>query len=262
MSQYLNNQEKRWLKYYIGDVSGSDGFWSEPKAYLVLNSLFYDGIGTEKSRIAEGKFLNPAILDDVDRLLDFYDNMFSAFGKCHTDRDIITYRVERYSDFLPIWNTNHTVSFTSTSADGFLDRYRDRKEITLIKFFIPESISCINVAEVLDFYAKPDEAEILLPPFMYLDLIQTVPTEKEMKITDSDGKSPENACIAVCNRWNNVDIKERTENLSPDGAKAGQRVYNALNNGKIPVAEDISIYTEWKRDFRRIYRRTYKNCCT
>lgn len=262
MSQYLNNQEKRWLKYYIGDVSGSDGFWSEPKAYLVLNSLFYDGIGTEKSRTAEGKFLNPAILDDVDRLLDFYDNMFSAFGKCHTDRDIITYRVERYNDFLPIWDTNHTVSFTSTSADGFLDRYRDRKEITLIKFFIPESISCINVAEVLDFYAKPDEAEILLPPFMYLDLIQTVPTEKEMKITDSEGKSPENACIAVCNRWNNVDIKERMENLSPDGAKAGQRVYNALNNGKIPVAEDISIYTEWKRDFRRIYRRTYKNCCT
>lgn len=260
MNQYLNNQEKRWLKYYIGDVSGSDDFWNEPKAYLVLNSLFYDGIGTEKARTSEGKFLNPEILDDVDRLLDFYDNMFSAFGKCHAEKDIITYRVERYNDFLPIWNTNHTVSFTSTSTSGFLDAYRDRKEITLIKFFIPESISCINVAEALDFYAKPDEAEILLPPFMYLDLIQTVPTEKEMKITDSDGKSPENSCIAVCNCWN--DVKERTESLSPDGAKAGQRVYNALNNGKIPVSEDISIYTEWKREFRRIYKRTYKNCCT
>lgn len=260
MSQYLNNQEKRWLKYYIGDVSGSDRFWSEPKAYLVLNSLFYDGIGTEKARTAEGKFLNPTVLDDVDRLLDFYDNMFSAFLKCHTDRDIITYRVERYNDFLPMWDTDHTVSFTSTSADGFLDRYRDRKEITLIKFFIPESISCINVAEALDFYAKPDEAEILLPPFMYLDLIQTVPTEKEMKITDSDGKSPENACIAVCNCWD--EIRERTESLSPDGAEAGQRVYEALNNGRIPVAEDIKIYTEWKKDFRRIYRRTYKDYCT
>lgn len=260
MSQYLNNQEKRWLKYYIGDVSGNDGFWSEPKAYLVLNSLFYDGIGTEKARTAEGKFLNPAVLDDVDRLLDFYDNMFSAFLKCHADSDIITYRVERYNDFLPIWDTDHTVSFTSTSADGFLDRYRDRKEITLIKFFIPESISCINVAEALDFYVKPDEAEILLPPFMYLDLIQTVPTEKEMKITDSDGKSPENTCIAVCNCWD--EIKERTESLSPDGAEAGQRVYEALNNGIIPVAEDVKIYTEWKRDFRRIYRRTYKDYCT
>lgn len=262
MNQYLNKQEKRWLKYYIGDVSGSDVFWSEPKAYLVLNSLFYDGTETEKARTAEGKSLNPAILNDVDRLLDFYDNMFSAFRKCHAGRDIITYRVERYNDFLPIWNTNHTVSFTSTSSGGFLDRYRDRKEITLMKFVIPESISCISVAEVLEFYAKPDEEEILLPPFMYLDLIQTVPTEKEMKITDSDGKSPENSCIAVCNCWNDIDIKERTENLSPEGAKAGQRVYDSLNNNRIPLAEDVEIYTEWKRDFRKIYRRTYKDCCT
>ncbi len=260
MNQCLNNREKLWLKYYIGDVSGNDGFWSEPKAYLVLNSLFYDGIETEISRTKEGKFLNPAILDDVDRLLDFYDNMFSAFYKCRAERDIITYRVERYHDFLPIWNTNHTVSFTSTSAGGFLDRYRDRKEITLIKFFIPESVSCINIAEVLDFYAKPDEAEILLPPFMYLDLTQTVPTEKEMQITDSAGKSPEDSCIAICNCWN--DVKERTGSLSADGAKAGQRVYEALNNGRIPVAEDVKIYTEWKRDFRKIYKRTYKDYCT
>lgn len=255
MSQCLNNQEKRWLRYYIGDVSGSDAFWSEPKAYLVLNSLFYDGIETEKSRTAEGKFLNLAVLDDVDRLLDFYDNMFSAFGKCHADRDIITYRVERYSDFLPIWNTEHTVSFTSTSTSGFLDAYRDRKGITLMKFVIYESISCINVAEALDFYAKPDEAEILLPPFMYLDISETALTERELSIIDSDGKSPKTACTAVCS---SVEIKERTEKLSAEGAEAGQRVYNALNNGNVPVAEDVAVYTEWKRNFKRIY----KNCCT
>lgn len=254
MNQYLNSSEKHCLKYYIGDVSGNNSFWSEPKAYLVLNSLFYDGIETEKARTAEGKFLNPIILDDINRLLDFYDNMFSAFKKCRAERDVITYRVERYSDFLPIFNKNHTVSFTSTSTDGFLDNYRDRKEITLIKFFIPESVSCINIAEVLDFYAKPDEAEILLPPFMHLEIIQTVPTEKEMKITDSDGKSPKNACIAVCSYRNDSDIKERSESLSTDGSKAGQRVYDALNNGKIPVAEDVNIYTEWKREFRRIYK--------
>ncbi|MDE6538828.1 MAG: hypothetical protein K2K66_01435, partial [Ruminococcus sp.] len=118
------------MKYYIGDVSGNDGFWSEPKAYLVLNSLLYDGIETEISRTKEGKFLNPAVLDDVDRLLDFYDNMFSAFRKCHAESDMITYRVERYSDFLPIINKKYTVSFTSTSTGGFLDTYRDRKGIT------------------------------------------------------------------------------------------------------------------------------------
>ena len=255
MSQYLNSQEKRWLKYYIGDVSGNDGFWSEPKAYLVLNSLFYDGIETEISRTKEGKFLNPAILDDVDRLLDFYDNMFSAFRKCHTESNIITYRVERYSDFMPIRKINRTISFTSTSMGGFLDAYRDRKGITLIKFSISENVPCIDVAKALDFYAKSDEKEVLLPPFMKLDLTEITLTEKELSITDSDGKSPVNSYKAVCSP---VNIKERTGNISRDGAEAGQRIYNALNNSILPAENDIETYTQWKKNLHAIY----KNCCT
>lgn len=255
MNQYLNNQEKLWLKYYTGDVSGADPFWSEPKAYLVLNSLLYDGLETEISRTREGKFLNPAILDDVDRLLDFYDNMFSAFRKCRSDGDIKTYRVERYSDFIPILKTNHTVSFTSTSTGGFLDAYRDRKGITLIKFIIPENVSCINVAEALDFYAKSEEQEVLLPPFMRLEIAETELSETELKITDSDGKSPVNSYKAVCRPY---DIKERTGNISNDGAYAGQRIYNALNNGENPEKSDIETYTQWKKNLHAIY----KNCCT
>ncbi|MDE6833163.1 MAG: hypothetical protein K2J39_02785 [Ruminococcus sp.] len=255
MNQYLNNQEKLWLRYYIGDVSGTDPFWSEPKAYLVLNSLLYDSIETEISRTKEGKFLNPAILDDVDRLLDFYDNMFSAFRKCHTENGIITYRVERYADFMPILNGKHTVSFTSTSTGGFLDAYRDRKGITLVKFSIPENVSCIDVAEVLDFYAKPEEKEVLLPPFISLSLTEIPMTENELSITDSDGKSPVNSYNAVCSALN---TRERTGNISHDGAGAGRRIYKALNNGLTPKENDIEIYTYWKRNLQAIY----KNCCT
>ncbi|MDE6427244.1 MAG: hypothetical protein K2K89_14070 [Ruminococcus sp.] len=255
MNQCLNNREKLWLKYYIADVSGNDPFWSEPKAYLVLNSLFYDSIETEISRTKEGKFLNPAILDDVDRLLDFYDNMFSAFRKCHADGNITTYRVERYNDFQPIRKINRTISFTSTSTGGFLDAYRDRKGITLIKFSIPENVPCIDVAEALDFYAKPEEKEVLLPPFMKLDLTKITLTEKELSITDSDGKSPVNSYKAVCSP---VNTKERIGNISRDGAEAGQRIYNALNNGLNPSESDIETYTQWKRNLQAIYN----NCCT
>ena len=51
----LNGREKAALRYYIGDVSGNDEFWSDPKAYTVLNSLFFAGTATERSRAAEGK---------------------------------------------------------------------------------------------------------------------------------------------------------------------------------------------------------------
>ena len=149
-----------------------------------------------------------------------------------------------------------SISFTSTSIGGFLDAYRDRKGITLIKFSIPENVSCIDVAEVLDFYAKPDEKEVLLPPFMRLNLTEIPLTTAELSITDSDGKSPVNSYIAVCSP---IDIKERTGNISDNtGAGAGQRIYNALNNGLIPDKHDVETYTNWKRNLQAIY----KNCCT
>lgn len=250
MNQYLNNEEKSVLKYYTGDVSGNNTFWSEPKAYLVLNSLFYDGIYTEKARVSEGKFLNPVILSDVDRLLYFYDNIFSAFGKCRAENNIVTYRVERFSDYTSIKRSEKTVSFTSTSTAGFLKEYRDRKGIALMKFSIPVGTSCISMAEVLDFYTKSEEAEILLPPFMNLNITEVPVIDSEKSITDADGNPPVVSCIAECGKF---CISERKENISDGGAKAGQRIYTALNNGENPSDEDIKLYCEWKSLFRELY---------
>lgn len=250
MNQYLNNEEKSVLKYYTGDVSGDNPFWSEPKAYLVLNSLFYDGIYTEKARVSEGKFLNPVILSDVDRLLYFYDNIFSAFGKCRAENNIVTYRVERFSDYTSIKRSEKTVSFTSTSTAGFLKEYRDRKGIALMKFGIPAGTSCISMAEVLDVYTKSEEAEILLPPFMNLNITEVPVIDSEKSITDADGNPPVVACIAECGKFR---ISGRKENISDEGAKAGQRIYTALNNGENPSDEDIKLYCEWKSLFRELY---------
>lgn len=250
MNQCLNNEEKSALKYYTGDVSGDNHFWSEPKAYLVLNSLFYDDIYTEKARVSEGKFLNPVILSDVDRLLYLYDNIFSAFRKCRAENNIVTYRVERFSDYTFIKQSEKTVSFTSTSTAGFLKEYRDRKGIALMKFGIPVGTSCISMAEVLDVYTKSEEAEILLPPFMNLNITEIPVIDSEKSITDADGKPPVVSCIAKCGKF---CISERKENISDDGAKAGQRIYTALNSGENPSEEDIKLYCEWKSLFRELY---------
>ncbi|HOR21450.1 MAG TPA: hypothetical protein PLY43_01865, partial [Ruminococcus sp.] len=75
----LTSDQLRAVRYYIGDVSGNDPFWSQPKAYLVLNSLLFPGIETEKARAAEGKLLDPELLSDTGRLLKVYRELFSAF---------------------------------------------------------------------------------------------------------------------------------------------------------------------------------------
>ena len=243
----FTENEIRAVKYYMGDVSGSDPFWSEPKAYLVVNSLFYPDISTETARACEGKYLNPEILSNTERLLGFCKDLFSVFNKCSAENDIVSYRVERFSDYLICRDRQSTVSFTSTSVSGFLDTYRDRTGIALMKFRITAGMPCIQMSRVLSDYAKSDEAEVLLPPFVKLEITESEVPEKYVHITDSEGKAPKIYCNAETGRI--VHSTANWKELHENGRKAGQRVLNVLNDGKVPENEDIQQYCIWKSAF-------------
>lgn len=240
----LTSSEKKALRFYIGDVSGDHPFYSDPKAYIMLNSLFFPGIVSESARAAEGKKLNPHILADLPRLMDFFSVLLSAFRK-ETVRDKITvYRVERLSDYLLCHERGATVSLTSTSKAGFLNNYRDRHGIVLMRFTLTPGVPCINVSETLDYYAKPEEAEILLPPFLETELTEIELTPDEMNITDSLNEPPQKSVIALPKGIS--DAYPETHELSTEGAAAGQRVCLALNSEESPRPEDIQLYSQWK----------------
>lgn len=199
----LNEREKKALEFYIGTVSGNDPFWSDPKAYVVINALFFPDAMAERARAAEGKYLNPEIISNPDRLSSFFADMFSVFEKCRAEKDYTVYRVERYCDYCIMRERSATVSFTSTSTAGFLSEYRDRKGIVLMKFDIPKGTNCIDMAEVLDAYGKADEEEILLPPDMKLEITECEVSEEEMAVTDSDNKPPVLSCtVRIAENWN------------------------------------------------------------
>lgn len=244
----LTSNEKNALRYYIGDVSGNDEFYGDPKAYVTLNSLFFPNIHTEKARTDEGKFVNTAIIADISRLMGFFELLFSAFSKASLDKITETYRVERMTDFLLCRRNSATLSMTSTSTAGFLNYYRDRRGIALLKFELPVGTNCINIANALDNYSKPEEAEILLPPFMRIDITEKPLSESELKITDIDGMPPKISCnilpvgITPCN--------EKIPELPHGGELAGQKVYAALNSHMNPNENDIALYSEWKRTLR------------
>lgn len=243
----LNKNEEQSLKFYIGDVSGNDPFYGDPKAYVTLNSLFFPDIVSESARAAEGKRLNPAIVSDIPRLLNFFDGLFSAFGKARLKKEYTVFRVERAVDFELCRALKKTISMTSTSTAGFLDSYRDRKGIALMRFRLPVSCRCINVAETLDFYAKPDEAEILISPFMGLDITEVSMSDKEKKITDRDGDPP---VISVFADLKSLSENEICDSDSLSACTAGIKVFQALNSGKIPNVDDVREYSEWKNNFR------------
>lgn len=246
----MTDKQLRAIRFYIGDVSGRDPFWGDPKAYLVLNSLLYSGVSTECARASEGKRLNPHILDDTGRLLEVYGELFSAFRECRAERDMVTFRVERWSDFLISRKAGRTVSLTSTSTAGFLSDYRDRKGIALMKFRIKKGSPCLDMARVLPEYAKSQEAEVLLPPGMRLEFQEMPLSPEELLITDCDGAPPvgcfEISCGEVC--LPALDGKE----LPQEGADAGKRLYSAICGGGKPSPEDAAAYSDWKKALHRV----------
>lgn len=240
----LTSAEKKALRFYIGDVSGNDPFYGDPKAYIMLNALFFPGIASESARTAEGKRLNPHILANTPRLLDFFETLLPAFRKETVSENITVFRVERLSDYLLCRERGMTVSLTSTSKTGFLKSYRDRRGIILMRFTLTPGTPCIDASYALEHYAKPEEAEILLPPFLEMALTETELSPDEIDITDSLNEPPRKSVIALPRKIS--DPCPEVRDLSDEGAAAGQRVCMALNAGKIPLPEDVKLYSQWK----------------
>ena len=245
----MNEEQLKAIRYYEGDVSGDDPFWSDPKAYVTLNSLFFEGIEAERRRAREKKYLNPEILSDPVRLFTLLNDLLSAFTASGKERT--TYRVERYDDYLEMKEKGKTVSFTSTSLDGFLKEYSDRIGITLMVFHIPAEAPVLAFGEVLkEGYLKAQENEILLPPGLSLELREIPLNEEDLEIRDALGKPPIVKCEAYLKEKDtcrNSDLSSPVCDLK--GPQSGMRVYESLNEGKEPDAEDVEIYKEWKKAF-------------
>ena len=238
------------VRYYQGDVSGNDPFWGDPKAYCTLNSLFFPGITNEMARSAEGKRLNPAFLEDVDRLVGMCGDLLGAFCEAGAMQEMLTFRVERLSDYLLCREMGRTISLTSTSKHGFLKEYRDKKGLALLRFRIPAGTPCIDMADMLEYYAKAQEAEVLLPPYLMLEYQELPLTDEERRITDADGNPPAVSCLVTVH-----GIRAVSENggmLTEEGAAAGCRVYEALNRREIPDGNDVELYCSWKCAFQKI----------
>ena len=244
----LTKEQLKAVRYYEGDVQGDDPFWGDPKAYVTLNSLFYDGIGTERRRAKEGKYLNPSIIEDQERLIGLLQNLLAAFRCADLTRERKTYRVERYADYLEMKQAGSTVSFTSTSSGGFLKAYGDRIGIALMEFTIPKNIPCLPFAAVLgEGYLKEEEQEILLPPGLSAEFTEVPVSEEEKEIKDAAGNEPLLKCLV---RPGIPRTIQGSSEIDSRGPSAGRLVYEALNAGEEPDVEAVQVYSSWKKQIR------------
>lgn len=237
----LIQEQLRAVKWYIGEVTGNDLFWGDPKAYVTLNSLFFPGIRTEQMRASEGKPLNPELLADGERLVAVLQALLSAFSPL--TEPLETFRVERYADFAIYRKRGALCSFTSTSTAGFLPAYQDRIGIALMRFHLLPGTPAIRMAEVLEQYEKADEAEVLLPPGLSVRMEECRLTQAEQKILDAKGNPPEIAVRVT------PEVPERGQAIPAlplPPAESGMRVLQAVASGKTPEHDDVIRYNAWK----------------
>ena len=230
------------VRYYEGDVSGNDPLLSDNKAYVTLNALFFPGTENEEIKVRENKFLNPAFISRKTEILTIIHNLFLAIHDNPCPKDIITYRVERLYDFNLLYKESRTIAFTSTSKNGFLNAYGDKEGIVLMRFHIPAGLPCLDMWTFLPVYAKKDESEILLPPFLRVSIKECELSEQNKMIKDRNGNPPAGLFDIEINGFHVPDI---TGTDAYDEEKAVSFL-NKLSMEKPVLPEERQAYLKFK----------------
>ena len=236
-------------RYYVGDTDPSDPFFSDPKAYVTLNSLLFEGITTEYARVRENRRLDPVFLTDPEKTICLLKSLNSLiYTHDHPKTDRTVWRVERLEDYAVMKRTGILQSFLSTSKNGFLDSYTDKIGLVLMTFHLKKDDPYIDAADELFPYPKPEEAEVTLPPFVRAAFIEREPLEREKQIRDRNGEKP----AVICDVFLQADtaVFDQTGDISEEDIRRAVRLYEALNSGKDILPDDLQSYLRIKAYIR------------
>lgn len=243
----LSERQLNVIKFYEGDVGNTeDPLLSDAKAYVTWNALFFSDAETEKARASENRRLNPAFITQTDRIIEMSRILLSCMAK--TEKNIMVYRVERIADYHCFLKQKRLESFISTSTAGFLNAYQDKAGLVLMNICIPQGTPCIDFSKVLDSYAKKEEREILLPPYLSVETRDLTMNEEILKIRDRNDLPPEVYCECRIGKYRKHALEEVT--LTKDIIDASLRYYDALNQHVPYRKEDEDRYLLYKRYFQ------------
>lgn len=264
-----NEKEIRALRFYQGDIDKkdmNDPFRGDAKAYVTLNSLLFPagaGLAAEMARAAEGRRLNPVFIEESGRTIELLrtlrglmkpecGNGPDAWEECGITE---TFRVERLAEYRCIKDSGMLPSFISTSLEGFLPAYRDKKDLVLMNFHIRPGVPRADLGKLLaGNYAKKEEAEVLLAPYLPVRLRERSLIPAETTVCDCLGRPP----VIACDIWPGNAVlrdagisrmpRQKADDILGNAAypAAGIRVYEALNSGSMPEAGDKEKYLEFK----------------
>lgn len=245
------------LRFYQNSMTDrdieKDPMYGIPGAYGLINAFLFDGITSEKTRVREGKSLHPELTDHMPSLLAAVRDIFYFFtasvmqGNCPA---VTLYRTERAAGLEEMMKRKATVSLTSASRKcAFPDYLLEKEGICLLRIQVPANTPRIDVNAILtEGNAHPEEEEVILPPFLDLEIVRQeelfrgkIPVYS-VQVKEMEGRKEPGL--------GDISRSDREKLCGRALLERCSRVLRAVENSAEPDPEDLEAYLAWKKLFK------------
>lgn len=252
------------IRFYMGDseIVKQGIYRGGAKAYNTINALLHYGTQDEIEKIRDGKpieIYDREHLESYLRLIAEIRNAMEVYREQHCCDEKIyqtTYRIDRLSAVERFQNDRKIYGYFSTCKWGFLPEYaRTKSDIVLLEVHRSRKVPYLDFAELFqDRYAKPEEAEILLPYGAEITNFKEIPlTQEECTVyTDMNGRQPRGKwrLEVSCGSQTVYTEEEKAEayRFCVDSVRVREmiRCMKLLSENKKLSEADEYLYSEWK----------------
>lgn len=191
---YGGDARERYSDGCVGGIS-KDIIYGDEDAYRTLNALLFEGCRNEQERIwEEGHKLNPDFIMRIEETVQIYTDIFTLMKEEKGDftDNVVGKRIERASSVI-YYENGFTQSFFSSSKRDYESEFSRKNGIVLLETEITANVPFIDYEKILtrNEYKHWDEREILLPPFLHIEMNKVPLTAAETKkVRDLNRKPP------------------------------------------------------------------------
>lgn len=253
------------LRFYGGDIRercsdgqiggiSKDALYGDENAYRTLNALLFEGVKNEQERIwVEGHKLNSVFITRVEKTLQIYTDIFVLMkeNRMNVETCVVGKRIDRASS-VSYYEKGFTHSFFSVSKCDYNSEFAHKNGIVLIETHITPNVPSIDYEKIFTCkdYKNLEEKEILLPPFLNIELREEAlcPT-KTKKVKDLNKKPPlgkyQLRTIAFPDYRKSIfDSEEVLWEQIMEGKSSAACLLEKMNEGD--KEQDYKEYSSWK----------------
>ena len=266
----LTRAEDEAIRFYMGDpdVVCKGSYRGGPEAYNTINALLHPGCDNEMDKAAEGRTIelfDSAHLQSYLKLIRLITGAMERYrAACLEDPDHLhpAYRIDRASSLRRYEADGVIYGFFSACREGFLPQYARKKEqIVLLQVERDDSLPYLDFAKLFgELYAKPEEAEILMPYGSKIRTLEPMSLSEEDKriYADRSGNPPcgKYRMLLTAPEKYQMDQERlcRLEQAVTDEAAVVRisGLMQKLTGRQTLTAAEIRDYSEWKRQVMEI----------